>query len=81
VAAALSVVRHIRTIFGFIGLVVLALAASGFLLAAAFETDPSLAVLRHARHAERETPSSTSGETAVYVERLTRGGEEFRRLA
>jgi hypothetical protein len=41
----------------------------------------SLAVLRYARHAERETPSSTSGETAVYVERLTRGGEEFRRLA
>jgi hypothetical protein len=39
-AAALSVVRHIRTIVGFIGLVILALAAAGFLLAAAFETDP-----------------------------------------
>lgn len=38
--AALSVVRHIHTIFGFIGLVILALAAAGFLLAAAFETDP-----------------------------------------
>jgi hypothetical protein len=39
-AAALSVVRHIRTIFGLIGLVVLAIAAAGFLLAAAFQTDP-----------------------------------------
>jgi hypothetical protein len=175
-AAALSVVRHIRTIFGFIGLVILALAAAGFLLAAAFETDPittamdgytfsgrmhvfgasldyspvgmlltgwalsrtqgwrhlrrrmmitasiafllmigftaalppdghfgpgvysgligrflllsnvgwitavSFAVLRHQTRADRETQSSGSGETAVYVERLTGGSEEFRRL-
>jgi hypothetical protein len=39
-AAALAVVRYVRTIFGYVGLVILALAASGFLLAAAFQTDP-----------------------------------------
>jgi hypothetical protein len=39
-AAAISVVRHIRTILGFTGPVILAVAAAGFLLAAAFETDP-----------------------------------------
>jgi hypothetical protein len=38
--AALSVIRHIHTIFGFIGLIILVIAAAGFLLAAAFQTDP-----------------------------------------
>jgi len=39
-AAALALVRHVRTIFGYVGLAILALAACGFLLAAAFQTDP-----------------------------------------
>jgi Protein of unknown function (DUF998) len=37
---AVSVVRHIHTILGYLGLVILAVAALGFLLAAAFQTDP-----------------------------------------
>jgi Protein of unknown function (DUF998) len=39
-SAALSVMRHVRTVFGYIGLVILVVAAGGFLLAAAFQTDP-----------------------------------------
>jgi Protein of unknown function (DUF998) len=40
ISTALSIVRHVQTVLGRLGLAVIALAASGFLLAATFRTDP-----------------------------------------